>query len=193
MSAEYRKTATVFAEQVEAGRTVRIDTLEGPAVAEAGDWLVTANTDKGEQWIVRDEVFRATYVEVTATPNPAQVPRLPKAAFVTPRMETTYGNVLSWPQLMQRGNGQWWNSRWTVMDADVETLTPLAPVPSGHVVIDPAALARLADDWRESAQATTNTDQPALARRAVYLRCADQLHATLQAARGLATEAGEER
>lgn len=59
---EYRKTATVFAEQVEAGREVRIETLEGPAVAREGDWLVTANTPRGEQWIVRDEVFRATYV-----------------------------------------------------------------------------------------------------------------------------------
>jgi hypothetical protein len=61
---EYRKTATVFAEQVEAGRQVTVDTLEGPAVANEGDWLVTANTPRGEQWIVFDEVFRATYEAV---------------------------------------------------------------------------------------------------------------------------------
>lgn len=39
-------------------------TLEGPAVAHAGDYLVTANTPRGEQWVVRAEVFEATYTPV---------------------------------------------------------------------------------------------------------------------------------
>jgi hypothetical protein len=35
-------------------------------VAEEGDWLVTARTGRAEQWIVRDDVFRATYRQVSA-------------------------------------------------------------------------------------------------------------------------------
>ena len=62
---EYRKTATVFARKVEeGGDEVRIYSLEGPAVAKPGDYIVRANTDKGEEWIVDGPVFEATYVRV---------------------------------------------------------------------------------------------------------------------------------
>lgn len=53
----YGKTATVQAVRLTEPTTV--NTLEGPAQASAGDWLVT--NPKGEQYPVSDETFRATY------------------------------------------------------------------------------------------------------------------------------------
>lgn len=61
---EYRKTATVFARKLTEQETLRVDTLEGPAVGQPGDYLVQANTDLGEQWICRGDVFEATYEPV---------------------------------------------------------------------------------------------------------------------------------
>lgn len=58
---EYRKTATVFARKLTGTESVRVNTLEGPAVGEAGDYLCQANTPTAEQWIVRGHVFEATY------------------------------------------------------------------------------------------------------------------------------------
>ncbi len=61
---EYCKTATVFARKLLEEETVRVDTLEGPAVGQPGDYLVQANTDLGERWICRGDVFEATYEPV---------------------------------------------------------------------------------------------------------------------------------
>lgn len=61
---EYRKTATVFARKVMVDEEVRIETLEGPSVARPGDYVVTANTPRGERWVVAGDVFEATYEEV---------------------------------------------------------------------------------------------------------------------------------
>jgi len=50
--------------EVHARRTVngeRVQTLEGPATALAGDWVVT--DEGGNSWPVPDAVFRATYEE----------------------------------------------------------------------------------------------------------------------------------
>ncbi len=58
---EYRKTATVFARQVTEPEEVRVNTLEGPAVAKPGDYICTANTDRGEQWVIDRAVFESTY------------------------------------------------------------------------------------------------------------------------------------
>ncbi len=64
---EYRKTATVFARQVTEPEEVRVDTLEGPAVAKTGDYICTANTERGEQWVIERSVFESTYVPVDET------------------------------------------------------------------------------------------------------------------------------
>lgn len=62
---EYRKTATVFARQVgEQEEMVKIYSLEGPAIANPGDYILTANTDKGESWVCAKDVFEATYEPV---------------------------------------------------------------------------------------------------------------------------------
>jgi len=63
---EYRKTATVFARKVtDAEEAVQVYSLEGPAIAHPGDYIVTANTDKAETWVVAGPVFEATYEPVT--------------------------------------------------------------------------------------------------------------------------------
>jgi hypothetical protein len=59
---EYRKTATVHARKVEDHEeAVQVYSLEGPAIAHPGDYIVTANTDKGETWVVEGAVFESTY------------------------------------------------------------------------------------------------------------------------------------
>ena len=65
---EYRKTSTVFARRLGAAEQVRVDTLEGPAVGGPGDYVVVANTDVGESWVVRGAVFEATYELCPPTP-----------------------------------------------------------------------------------------------------------------------------
>lgn len=59
---EYRKIATVTAEKVKDTKTVKIYSLEGPAVAHPGDYIVTAKT--GESWVVAGPIFETTYEEV---------------------------------------------------------------------------------------------------------------------------------
>jgi hypothetical protein len=62
---EYRKTATVFAYRVESGeQPISVYSLEGPGIARPGDYIVTANTEPGESWIVAGSVFEATYEPV---------------------------------------------------------------------------------------------------------------------------------
>jgi hypothetical protein len=58
---EYRKVATVTARKVRGSEIIDVETLEGPATANAGDYVVTACTQRGESWIVRGDVFEATY------------------------------------------------------------------------------------------------------------------------------------
>ena len=53
----YRRIGTVRARPAHLGEPV--DTLEGPAVAEPGDWLVQG--ELGERWLVPDERFRGSY------------------------------------------------------------------------------------------------------------------------------------
>lgn len=53
----YRRTGEVFARRAQTREVVQ--TSEGPATAEPGDWVVTA--DDGTSWPVPDKVFRATY------------------------------------------------------------------------------------------------------------------------------------
>jgi hypothetical protein len=60
-SAVYRKTATVTARKVPDGQTVTVASLEGPMVAAPGDYVVTANTETAESWVVRGAVFEKTY------------------------------------------------------------------------------------------------------------------------------------
>ena len=56
----WRRTGEVTAWQVVA-ETV-IDTLEGPATARIGDWVVTA--PDGSSWPVPNEAFRAGYEQI---------------------------------------------------------------------------------------------------------------------------------
>lgn len=56
----YRRAGTVSAEQVDEVTTV--ETLEGAATAQPGDWIVTANGD--DSWPVPDAHFRAKYESV---------------------------------------------------------------------------------------------------------------------------------
>ncbi len=53
----WRRTGEVSAWRTETD--VQLMTLEGPAVAKPGDWIVRA--DDGSTWPVPDPVFRATY------------------------------------------------------------------------------------------------------------------------------------
>jgi hypothetical protein len=53
----YRKTATVLAEQIPPGETRLVQTLEGPATGSGPDWVLRANTERGERWIVPDDFF----------------------------------------------------------------------------------------------------------------------------------------
>lgn len=57
---EYRKTATVFAVQME--KPFSVPTLEGTMEGEAGDYLVQAATEEGEMWPVKKAIFEGTYV-----------------------------------------------------------------------------------------------------------------------------------
>jgi len=56
----WRRTGTVMARQASTRETVA--TLEGPARAEPGDWIVTA--PDGSSWPVPAEVFRKSYEPV---------------------------------------------------------------------------------------------------------------------------------
>jgi hypothetical protein len=53
----YRKTATILAEQIPRGETRQIQTIEGPATGTGTDWVVRANTARGESWIIPDDFF----------------------------------------------------------------------------------------------------------------------------------------
>ena len=57
---QYRRIGTFLARQ--ATRRETIETLEGPATAEAGMWVVTGS--EGDSWPVPDEEFRRNYEPV---------------------------------------------------------------------------------------------------------------------------------
>ena len=57
---EYRKTATIKAEQI--GAPFKVDTLAGKITGKSGDWL--AEGTDGERYIIDDAIFRKTYKEV---------------------------------------------------------------------------------------------------------------------------------
>ena len=54
---QWRRTGTYSAWQVSGKLVIR--TMEGPAVAQAGDWIVEGH--RGQRWPVTDEQFRRTY------------------------------------------------------------------------------------------------------------------------------------
>lgn len=56
----WRRTGEVEAVRVEI--PTRVDTLEGPVLAQAGEWLLRA--DDGSRWPVADDVFRRSYLPV---------------------------------------------------------------------------------------------------------------------------------
>lgn len=58
----YEKHATILA--VRAGAEIAIPTLEGTATAHDGDWI--ARNPSGECWPITDEVFRRSYLPVSA-------------------------------------------------------------------------------------------------------------------------------
>lgn len=64
---EYRKTATIFATQID--HPFMVTTLEGDHRGKAGDWLVHSSQPPYERWIVDDDIFRNTYVEVEDCPG----------------------------------------------------------------------------------------------------------------------------
>jgi hypothetical protein len=61
----YRRTGEVSARRAPTREVV--ETSEGPATAEPGDWVVTA--DDGSSWPVPDRIFRATYERSTTAPD----------------------------------------------------------------------------------------------------------------------------
>ena len=77
MLKEYRKTATIKAEQFDGSEEMikkygigtiidnyqhYIETLEGDFVIHIGDWIATGV--EGEHWAIDDEIFNKTYEEV---------------------------------------------------------------------------------------------------------------------------------
>ena len=78
MLKEYRKTATIKAEQFDGSDEMiekysitppmpldpdyTINTLEGDMVLGVGDWIATGV--EGENWAIADEIFKKTYEEV---------------------------------------------------------------------------------------------------------------------------------
>lgn len=78
MLKEYRKTATIKAEQFDGSDEMvkkynitppmpldpdyTINTLEGDMVLGVGDWIATGV--EGEYWAIADEIFKKTYEEV---------------------------------------------------------------------------------------------------------------------------------
>lgn len=82
MLKEYRKTATIKAEQFDGSKEMidkyhieydeayilpfRIETIEGWLGMKAGDWI--AANDDGKYWPIADDVFKKTYEEVEDTP-----------------------------------------------------------------------------------------------------------------------------
>ncbi|MGQ2358356.1 hypothetical protein [Pediococcus pentosaceus] len=78
MLKEYRKTATIKAEQFDGSDEMvkkynitppmpldpdyTINTLEGDMVLGVGDWIATGV--EGEHWAIADEIFNKTYEEV---------------------------------------------------------------------------------------------------------------------------------
>ena len=78
MLKEYRKTATIKAEQFDGSDEMvkkysimppmpldpdyTINTLEGDMVLGVGDWIATGV--EGEHWAISDEIFKKTYEEV---------------------------------------------------------------------------------------------------------------------------------
>lgn len=52
----------VEVEAVRITRPMTVETLEGVMRGEPGDWLVTGV--KGEQWFIKDDLFRLTYEPV---------------------------------------------------------------------------------------------------------------------------------
>ena len=55
----YRKIATVLAAQMH--EPFVVTTLEGDIHGKAGDWLVAANTERAERWVIDDAIFGETY------------------------------------------------------------------------------------------------------------------------------------
>jgi hypothetical protein len=72
---EYRKTATVWAVQLQ--QPCEVKTAEGTMTGQAGDYLCQGPA--GERWPVRREIFEATYEPVAPTP-PVETPPAPPAA-----------------------------------------------------------------------------------------------------------------
>lgn len=82
MLKEYRKIATIKAEQFDGSAKMLIDypirvaldnitktnlsycllTKEGPLILNLGDWIATGV--EGEHWAIADEIFKKTYEEV---------------------------------------------------------------------------------------------------------------------------------
>jgi hypothetical protein len=62
---EYRKTATVWAVQLQ--QRIEVPTLEGILTGQAGDYLCQG--PNGERWPVRQEIFEGTYVPVEPVPG----------------------------------------------------------------------------------------------------------------------------
>lgn len=58
----FAKTATISAVRMD--HPFYVMTPEGRMVGDAGDWLVQADTDRAERWIIKHDIFEATYQEV---------------------------------------------------------------------------------------------------------------------------------
>lgn len=59
--AKYKKKPLIV-DAVQLTEHTTVETLEGVMQASAGDWLITGV--KGEKYICRDDIFRATYEPV---------------------------------------------------------------------------------------------------------------------------------
>jgi len=70
----YRKTAPVDARRHTGSASLVIDTLEGPLIAQPGDWILTG--PEGEQWPCRDDIFRQTYEPMAAKGEAKRSPPL---------------------------------------------------------------------------------------------------------------------
>jgi hypothetical protein len=134
----------------------------------------------------RNAEFIAHVRHMSSTPVPAAPPSAPGWAEGQPAWVRHHDepemSLCTWS-----AERQLWMRNGEPFSIQPAAVTPLSPVPVGHVVINPAEALGLADEWHEAAQAVTNTDPASLARRAVYLRCA----ADLRAVRGLAGEKGQ--
>ena len=64
---EYESRGEVIADRVEGAADRTVATLEGPAVGQPGDWVVTSAD--GNQWVVVDSWFRDRYEPVSSGPS----------------------------------------------------------------------------------------------------------------------------